>query len=80
LNEIVCIPAMRFASVDGLPTSVVSFATDIPMFGRTWGEPLLFGPGSIHVAHTSEERISKRELTEAIGTYADMVKKLLAED
>jgi acetylornithine deacetylase len=79
LNEIVCIPAMRFASVDGLPTSVVSFATDIPVFGRTWGEPLLFGPGSIHVAHTSEERISKRELTEAVGTYADMVKKLLAK-
>jgi acetylornithine deacetylase len=79
LNEIVCIPAMRFASVDGLPTTVVSFATDIPVFGRTWGEPLLFGPGSIHVAHTSEERISKRELTEAVGTYADMVKKLLAK-
>jgi acetylornithine deacetylase len=80
LNEIVCIPTMRFASVDGLPTSVVSFATDIPTFDRTWGEPLLFGPGSIHVAHTSEERISKRELTEAVGTYADMVKKLLAKD
>jgi acetylornithine deacetylase len=79
LNEIVCIPAMRFASVDGLPTTVVSFATDIPVFGRTWGEPLLLGPGSIHVAHTSEERISKRELTEAVGTYADMVKKLLAK-
>jgi acetylornithine deacetylase len=77
LNEILCIPAMRFASVDGLPTTVVSFTTDIPMFDGSWGKPLLFGPGSIHVAHTLEERISKRELTQAVGMYADMVKRLL---
>jgi acetylornithine deacetylase len=79
LNEILCIPAMRFVSVDGLPTTVVAFTTDIPMFGRSWGEPLLLGPGSIHVAHTLEERISKRELTQAVEMYADMVKRLLAK-
>ena len=59
--------------------SVVSFATDVPVFGTTWGEPLLLGPGSIHVAHTPEERISKRELADAVGMYADVVKKLLAK-
>ena len=78
LNEILCIPALRFQSVDGFPTSVVSFATDIPMFGKTWGEPLLIGPGSIHVAHTSEERIAKRELSEAVGIYAQLVRTLQA--
>jgi acetylornithine deacetylase len=78
LNEILCIPALRFRTVDGLPTSVVSFATDIPMFGKTWGEPLLIGPGSIHVAHTSEEHIPKRELSEAVGIYAQLVRKLQA--
>ncbi len=78
LNEILCIPAMHFVQVDGLPTTVVSFTTDIPMFGRSWGEPLLFGPGSIHVAHTSEERISKKELSDAVEIYASVVKKLLA--
>jgi len=77
LNEILCIPAMRFASVDGLPTTVVAFTTDIPMFDGSWGKPLLFGPGSIHVAHTLEERISKRELTQAVEMYVDMVKRLL---
>ena len=66
-------------NVDGLPTTVVSFTTDIPMFGRSWGEPLLMGPGSIHVAHTSEERIAKKELADAVEIYANMVKKLLAE-
>jgi acetylornithine deacetylase len=48
------------------------------VFGRSWGEPLLLGPGSIHVAHTAEERIAKRQLAEATGLYADVVKKLLA--
>jgi len=80
LVEILCIPPIRFASVDGMPTTVVSFTTDVPVFGKTWGEPLLLGPGSIHVAHTPDERISKRELSEAIEMYANVVKKLLAKN
>jgi len=79
LNEILCIPPIRFQSVDGMPTTVVSFTTDVPVFGRSWGEPLLLGPGSIHVAHTAEERISKRDLADAVAMYADVVKKLLAK-
>jgi len=78
INEVLCIPPVRFANVDGLPTSVVSFATDAPVFGKSWGEPLLLGPGSIHVAHTSEERIAKKELVDAVEIYATVVKKLLA--
>jgi len=76
LNEVLCIPAIRFRNVDGMPTTVVSFTTDIPMFGGTWGEPLLLGPGSIHVAHTADERISKRELAEAVTMYASVVRRL----
>ena len=79
LDEILSIPPVRFQSVDGMPTTVVSFATDVPVFGKSWGEPLLLGPGSIHVAHTAEERISKRELVEAVTMYVDVVKKLLAK-
>jgi acetylornithine deacetylase len=78
LNEVLLIPAMRFVNVDGLPTTVVSFTTDIPMFDGSWGEPLLLGPGSIHVAHTSEERIAKKDLADAVEIYATVVKKLLA--
>src|SRR5271154_3722437 len=79
LVEILSLPPIRFASVDGMPTTVVSFTTDIPVFGKTWGEPLLLGPGSIHVAHTPEERISKRELSDAVEMYASVVKKLMAK-
>ena len=79
LNEILCIPPIRFQSVDGMPTTVVSYTTDVPVFGRSWGEPLLLGPGSIHAAHTADERISKRELSDAVTIYADVVKRLLAK-
>lgn len=76
LNELLYIPVIEFASVDSLPTTVVSFTTDVPVLGKAWGEPLLIGPGSIHVAHTADERISKRELTEAVDIYAALVKRL----
>jgi len=78
LNEVLCIPPIRFRNVDGLPTTVVSFTTDVPVFGKTWGEPLLLGPGSIHVAHTVDERVAKRDLTGAVKMYADVVRKLQA--
>jgi len=79
LVEVICIPAMEFVRLDGLPTTVVSFTTDVPVFGRSWGEPLLIGPGSIHLAHTAEERISKPELADAVGIYSQIVKRLLAK-
>ncbi len=78
IKEVLCIPAIKMEKVEGLPTCVVSFTTDIPVFDGSWGKPLLIGPGSIHVAHTPDEKISKRELNEAVGIYAEIVKKLLA--
>jgi acetylornithine deacetylase len=78
VREVLNIPAMRFASLDGFATSVVSFSTDIPVLAPVWGQPFLFGPGSIHVAHTNEEKISKRELLDAVDTYARMTRLLLA--
>jgi acetylornithine deacetylase len=76
LREVLLVPAVHLGSVTGLETTVVAFTTDIPVFGESWGKPYLLGPGSIHVAHTSEERISKREIEEAIQIYKRMVKQL----
>jgi acetylornithine deacetylase len=77
-KEILCIPAVRLGSLDGMETTVVAYTTDIPAFGGTWGKPFLIGPGSIHVAHTAEERIPKKQLVEAIEIYQSMVRRLLA--
>jgi acetylornithine deacetylase len=75
-QEILMIPAVHLRPLDGFPTTVVAFTTDIPAFGKAWGEPFLIGPGSIHVAHTSEERIPKSELVEAVGLYRQLVERL----
>ncbi len=68
---------LRFRKVDGLPTMVASFTTDIPKLTQ-WGEPLLIGPGSIHVAHTDGEFIPKLELHEAVDLYCQIAKQLTA--
>ena len=77
-REVLYTPVFHFSAFDGLPTSVVAFTTDVPTLYEAWGTPYLIGPGSIHVAHTAEERIAKRELREAVPIYTRMVKRLLA--
>jgi acetylornithine deacetylase len=76
-REILIIPALRLGALDGYETAIMSYTTDIPAFGGTWGQPYLLGPGTIHVAHTSEERIPKREILEAVQIYKKMVRQLL---
>lgn len=76
LEEVLAVPAVHLGSLPGFQTDVVAFTTDIPAFGGSWGKPYLLGPGSIHVAHTSEEFIPKQQLTEAVGIYKDLVKQL----
>ncbi len=79
VKEVLSVPAVRLGSLPGFETTVVAFTTDIPAFAGTWGRPYLLGPGSIHVAHTSEERIPKAEITAAIQIYKRMVKALSQE-
>jgi acetylornithine deacetylase len=54
---------------------IAAFTTDIPKL-KNWGEPLLIGPGSIHVAHTDGEFIEKQQLHDAIHLYCAIAKKL----
>ena len=70
------IPFVRLRAVQGLPTMIAKFTTDIPQLSN-WGEPLLLGPGSIHVAHTPYEKLAKKELKEAIELYIRVAKQLL---
>jgi acetylornithine deacetylase len=70
------LPFMRLRTVDGLPTMIAAFTTDIPKL-TNWGEPLLIGPGSIHVAHTDGEFIEKQQLAEAIDLYCAIAKQLV---
>ncbi|HEV7889975.1 MAG TPA: M20/M25/M40 family metallo-hydrolase [Pyrinomonadaceae bacterium] len=67
---------VRMLSVEGFEREVVRFTTDIPYL-RSWGTPLLIGPGSILDAHTDGERVSKRELEKSVELYTRLVKFLL---
>ena len=78
VEEILDVPAVRLTTRPGFDTQVVSFATDIP-FLTSWGQPLLLGPGSIHVAHTDQEQVAIPELVGAIDLYESLAKQLLDE-
>src|SRR5215207_747801 len=66
---------VRLFSVPGFEECVVRFTTDIPYLSQ-WGKALLLGPGSILDAHTDHERISRRELEDAVEIYVNLAKKL----
>jgi acetylornithine deacetylase len=71
------IPAQKFHVVDGFETAPMAYTSDIPLLSR-WGTPLLYGPGSIHVAHTPDEHISVAELRSSVDAYVRIVRQLLS--
>ncbi|MCU1298613.1 MAG: peptidase dimerization [Acidobacteriaceae bacterium] len=69
------IPFVRLRTLDGLRTMTAAFTTDIPALSN-WGQPLLVGPGSIHVAHTEDEYIEKKQVNDAVDLYCEIAKQL----
>jgi len=67
---------MKFRTIPGISTMTAAFTTDIPKLDH-WGEPVLFGPGSIHVAHTEREFVNKQELHQAVDLYIRIARELL---
>jgi acetylornithine deacetylase len=77
IEHILEVPPVRLKTVDGFDAEVFPYTTDIPFLAK-WGEPLLFGPGSIHVAHTADEFVSIAELNAAVDHYVALVRALLS--
>lgn len=71
------IPAQHFHTVAGFKAAPVAYTSDIPLL-TNWGTPLLFGPGSIHVAHTPDEYVDEEELRASVESYMRLVRTLLA--
>jgi aspartate kinase len=69
-------PPVRLTAVPGFDSCIVGFTTDTAHLGR-WGEPLVLGPGSIHDAHTSDEKIARAELLAGVDLYVRLAKTLL---
>jgi len=77
IEHVLEVPPVRMATVPGFETAVFPYTTDIP-FLAGWGQPLLFGPGSIHAAHTADESVEIGQLTAAVDHYVTIARALLA--
>jgi acetylornithine deacetylase len=71
------VPAQHFVVLPGFECAPVCFTSDIPLLDN-WGTALLFGPGSISVAHTPHEFIEIEELRRSVHSYMRIVRTLLA--
>jgi acetylornithine deacetylase len=71
------IPPQFFHTIPGFETAAMAYTSDIPLLDR-WGTPLLFGPGSIHVAHTPDEHIDVKELRASVDAYERIARSLLS--
>jgi acetylornithine deacetylase len=76
IEEVLRVPMVRLHTVDGLPSAVFPFTTDVPLLDR-WGTPLLYGPGSILVAHTADEHVAIADLDLAVDGYHRLARACL---
>jgi acetylornithine deacetylase len=78
LETVLEVPPVRLRTLPGFEVDSFAFTTDIPLLAR-WGEPLLFGPGSVLDAHTDNDHVRIAELKAAADAYAAIARTLLAE-
>jgi acetylornithine deacetylase len=78
MEEVLRVPPVRLRTIPGFDTAVFAFTTDVPFLDR-WGSPMLFGPGSILVAHTDREHLDLREFDRAIDGYVQIARSCLAQ-
>jgi acetylornithine deacetylase len=76
IDHVLDVPPVRLTTVPGYDAAVFPYTTDIPFLSR-WGAPLLFGPGSVHAAHTADESVSIAELHAAADHYVAIARALL---
>jgi acetylornithine deacetylase len=76
IEHILEVPPVTLTTVKGFDEAVFPYTTDIPFLSK-WGRPLLFGPGSIHTAHTADEFVSIAELNQAVDRYVSIANALL---
>ena len=77
IEHVLEVPPVKMVTLPGFESAVFPYTTDIPFLHR-WGQPLLYGPGSIHVAHTADEWMAIDELEAAVDGNVRLARELLA--
>jgi acetylornithine deacetylase len=75
IEEVLEAAPVRMHTVPGFPTAAFPYMTDIALLPR-WGRPLLYGPGSILVAHTDHEFIEVADLERAADDFVALARQL----
>jgi acetylornithine deacetylase len=78
IETVLEVSPVRMRTVPGFETAAFAFTTDVP-FLDGWGEPLLFGPGSVVDAHTDGDHVAVAELEAAVTAYERIARALLGE-
>jgi acetylornithine deacetylase len=76
IEELYTVNALHMQGLPGFETEVVGYTTDAPLLGN-WGTRLMYGPGSIHVAHTDHEFVAVADLHRAVDDYQRIARQLL---
>lgn len=66
----------KLHTIPGFPTKTVSYGTDVPYLMESGAKCLLYGPGSINVAHTDREYVEFSQLESAYIGYLKIVSSL----
>jgi acetylornithine deacetylase len=76
VEQVLEVKPVRLRTLPGYEAETFAFTTDIPLLPR-WGEPLLFGPGSVLDAHTDNDHVTLADLAAAADTYVALARALL---
>ena len=66
----------KYLTLKGFPSAPAAFGSDAPHL-RNFREKAIFGPGTIRVAHRSDEHILRKDLEEAVIRYIEIYKQLI---
>ncbi|KAK1975765.1 hypothetical protein LZ30DRAFT_604897 [Colletotrichum cereale] len=72
------LPVSLDYDVEGFNTTVVNYYTDVPQLNGTH-KRYLYGPGSILVAHSADERVTVSDLELAVEGYKELILASLKE-
>jgi acetylornithine deacetylase/succinyl-diaminopimelate desuccinylase-like protein len=78
IETVLEVPPVRMRTVPGFETAAFAFTTDVP-FLDGWGEPLLFGPGSVVDAHTDSDHVEIADLEASVLAYERIARAVLRE-
>lgn len=78
IDDVLIVEPVFMHVVEGFETASFPYTTDVPLLSN-WGRPLLYGPGSVLVAHVDHEHVRIPDLHRAVDDYVRLAARLMDE-